>query len=56
MKKPVSTDDRKKTEALARLNAAAPDLLAALENLLKYGDYAETRSAAETAILKARGE
>jgi uncharacterized Rossmann fold enzyme len=43
-------------EADARLIAAAPDLLAALEALLSYDDMVECADMARAAIAKARGE
>jgi hypothetical protein len=42
--------------ANARLIAAAPDLLAALEALLSYDDMVECADMARAAIAKARGE
>jgi hypothetical protein len=43
-------------DANARLIAAAPDLLKALEYILSYDDTVEGADAARVAIAKARGE
>ena len=50
------TEERRTADANARLIAAAPDLLAALERFVTEDDGPETWRMARAAIAKARGE